>query len=205
MCTPHIIRAPRPWLARLVTPAGPPRTAIFRHGKSAILALPGRFSVSYLLVEGQDVVIVDCSSTADLGAVGRALSWLGRTRDDARYVLPTHLHFDHILGLDPLANRLGTSVALGEVADEHVHRGRQLHWPRRRRLLRALPTWPMQGLRVFTQADWRQGDFGYLSLPKTPYVERIRRLQRFPPSADPVAHEQLSAAVENRVHLVRNV
>ena len=154
-------RAPQPWLARLVTPAGPPRTAFFRHGESAILAFPGRFSVSYLLVEGQEVVIVDCSSTADLGAVGRALAWLGRTRDDVRYVLPTHLHFDHILGLDPLAERLGTSVALGEVAEEHVHRGRPLHWPRRRRLLRALPTWPMQGLQVFTQADWRQGDFGY--------------------------------------------
>jgi glyoxylase-like metal-dependent hydrolase (beta-lactamase superfamily II) len=119
-----------------------------------VLALPGRYSVTALLEAGGRAVIADAGSTADIEPILAALAWLGHGPESVRGVIPTHLHFDHVLGLDPLACRLGVPVLLGEVAWEHVHAGRRLAFARDRRLWRPLATWPLQGLPLPPRADW---------------------------------------------------
>lgn len=128
---------------------------------AAVLAVPGRYSVTYLLLGPQDAAIVDCGSEEDIGRVLAALAWLGRPLSSVRYVLPTHLHFDHILGVDRLCERLRIPLALGRVAAEHVARGAPLRFPPRRYLLRAVPTWPMQGMPVFSRGDWAHLRYGF--------------------------------------------
>jgi glyoxylase-like metal-dependent hydrolase (beta-lactamase superfamily II) len=132
------------------------------HGDDAVLVWPGRYSVSYALLHGDDVALVECGSHADVAPLLAALATLGRAPEAIRWVIPTHLHFDHAMGIDALARQVGCPVALGPVAHDHVVHGRRLRFPERLRGLRALPTWPMQGMPVFTAEDWRHGmDFGF--------------------------------------------
>lgn len=132
------------------------------HGDDGVYAVAGRYCVTYLILGPDRVAVVDCGSADDLPLIRRALAWLGRSGNQVRFVLPTHLHFDHIMGLDRLARDFGVPVALGPVALDHVQRGRPLRFPDHLRALRALPTWPMQGMPVFSTADWRGGlGFGF--------------------------------------------
>ncbi|MFH2006044.1 MAG: MBL fold metallo-hydrolase [bacterium] len=154
--------APTPWLAQVLSPPGPPPARLLSHGADGVMAVPGRYCVTYLLLGAEDVAVVDCGSAEDVARVERALAWLGRPASQVRYVIPTHLHFDHVMGVDCLARRLGVPVALGRTAAAHVERGHPLRFPGRLRALRALPTWPMQGMPVFTRTDWRRGlGFGF--------------------------------------------
>jgi glyoxylase-like metal-dependent hydrolase (beta-lactamase superfamily II) len=105
-----------------------PRTV--RRARAWVVAVPGRYSVSYLLVGPDSVAVIDAGSHEDVPGVLTALRALDGPARAVRYVLPTHLHFDHILGLDPLARRLGARVALGGVAHDHVTRGVSLRFPR---------------------------------------------------------------------------
>jgi glyoxylase-like metal-dependent hydrolase (beta-lactamase superfamily II) len=153
---------PRPLLARLTAPAGPPAARLVERGGAAVLALPGRYSVTHLVLGPDAVVVVDVGSAADVALVLRALAWLGRPACQVRAVLPTHLHFDHVMGVDALARRLGVPVLLGAVAAAHVRDGRAPRYPGGWRLWRAVLTWPMQGLPFPPLADWRAGlGFGF--------------------------------------------
>lgn len=160
-------RAPRPLLGRWLSPPGPPPARLVTHEDAsgrvtaAVLAVPGRYSVSYLLVGPDSVGIVDCGSERDTSCILAALAWLGRPPSAVRFVLPTHLHFDHVLGVDALCRRLGLPLALGRVAAEHVNSSQPLRFPHWLPALRAIPTWPMQGMPVFSREDWRGMDFGF--------------------------------------------
>jgi glyoxylase-like metal-dependent hydrolase (beta-lactamase superfamily II) len=152
----------RPLLARLTAPAGPPAARLVERAGAAVMALPGRYSVTHLLLGPDAVVVVDVGSSSDVELVLRALDWLGRPARQVRAVVPTHLHFDHVMGIDPLALRLGVPVLLGDVAAAHVRVGRAPRYPSAWGLWRAVLTWPMQGLPFPPLADWRSGlDFGF--------------------------------------------
>jgi glyoxylase-like metal-dependent hydrolase (beta-lactamase superfamily II) len=173
---------PRPLLARLTAPAGPPAARLVEHNGAAVMAVPGRYSVTYLLLGPDAVVVVDVGSAADVPLVLRALAWLGRPPAQVRAVVPTHLHFDHVMGVDALARRLGVPVLLGDVAAAHVRAGRSPRFPGGWRVWRAILTWPMQGLPFFPLADWRGGlDFGF------PWARNQFRAPLAPPLADGVA------------------
>lgn len=151
-----------PLLARLLSPPGPATDRLLSDGEDGVYALAGRYCVTYLILGPKRVAVVDCGSADDVPLIIAALNQLGRSPEQVAFVLPTHLHFDHVMGVDRLARVLDAPVALGPVAAEHVHTGRALRFPPRLRALRALPTWPMQGLPVFTHEDWRGGlDFGF--------------------------------------------
>ena len=106
-------QAPRPLMARITAPAGPPETLLFEAGGTTVMSVPGLYSVTYLVLGPEAVGIVDVGSSSDVPAVLAALDWLGRPRSQVRWVMPTHLHFDHILGVDKLACELGVPVLLG--------------------------------------------------------------------------------------------
>jgi glyoxylase-like metal-dependent hydrolase (beta-lactamase superfamily II) len=153
---------PTPLLARLLCPPGPARDQLIVDGDDGVLALAGRYCVIYLILAPNRVAVVDCGSTADLPLIRRALARLGRHTNEVRFVLATHLHFDHVMGVDPLARSLNVPVALGTTALAHVRDGHPLRFPSGLTALRSLATWPMQGMPVFTADDWRKGlDFGF--------------------------------------------
>ncbi len=156
--------APRtpPLLARLLSPPGAATDQLLTDGDDGIFALAGRYCVTYLILTPNRVAVVDCGSADDVALIRKALTQLGRSPEQVAYVVPTHLHFDHVMGVDRLARDLDAPVALGPVANHSVKHGRTLRFPPRLRALRALPTWPMQGMPVFSGDDWRGGlDFGF--------------------------------------------
>ncbi len=156
------LSSPKPLLARWLSPPGPPAMRLYHSAGAAVMAVPGRYGVSYLLLGDGAIAVADCGSAADIEPILAALRWLERDPGEVHDVIPTHLHFDHMMGVDPLALRVGAAVTLGRVAWEHVNEGRRLRWPRRWRLLRAIPTWPMQGMPLFPVADFRGGlGFGF--------------------------------------------
>jgi glyoxylase-like metal-dependent hydrolase (beta-lactamase superfamily II) len=69
---------------------------------------------------------------------------------------------DHIMGVDALALRLGVPVTLGTVAHAVVTAGRPSRFPRPLHLLRAIPTYFLQGAPLVPVVDLRRGlDFGF--------------------------------------------
>jgi glyoxylase-like metal-dependent hydrolase (beta-lactamase superfamily II) len=126
-----------------------------------VLAVPGRYSVTYLVVGPERVAAVDVGSAVDVEPVLAALAWLGRRVASLAFVTPSHLHFDHAMGVDALARRTGAEVRLGRIALEASRGARRLRWPPGLPLIRMIPTWPMQGMPVLPLCDWREGlDFG---------------------------------------------
>lgn len=172
-------KAPRPLLARLTAKAGPPTCALHDRAGAQVMAVPGRYSVTYLLLAQGAVVVVDVGSVTDHDCILAALAWLGRAPSEVRCVVPTHLHMDHVIGIDSLAVRLGVPIVLGHVAFEAVTQGRQLRFPRGLHVLRALPTYVMQGAPSGALSDWRVGlEFGFpwsknrFRAPLVPSLER---------------------------------
>jgi glyoxylase-like metal-dependent hydrolase (beta-lactamase superfamily II) len=131
-----------------------------------VLCLPGRYSVTYLVLAEagaeRAIGVVDVGSADDVPRIRQALRWLGRSEAEVRWVLPSHLHFDHLLGVDPLALAVGSPVALGETGARVVVEGMTPRWPPRLHLLRAIPTWIYQGMPFPVRADWRAArEFGF--------------------------------------------
>jgi glyoxylase-like metal-dependent hydrolase (beta-lactamase superfamily II) len=119
--------------------------------------VPCRYSVTYILVENGQAALVDAGSGGDVGRIAAALESVAPPRVRPRFILPTHLHFDHVIGLHALAARLGVPVMLGRVAAEHARGGRPVRYPGRARLARSLATWLMQGMPFPPLADWKEG------------------------------------------------
>ncbi len=169
---------PTPMLARVLSPPGPARDQLTIDGDDGVLAVAGRYCVTYLILAPGCVAVVDCGSAADLDLICQALAWLNRSPNEVRFVLPTHLHFDHVMGVDHLARELHVDVALGPASVAHVRHGHPLRFPSGLTALRSLATWPMQGMPLFTAEDWRRGmDFGFpwshnrFSAPIAPLAE----------------------------------
>jgi glyoxylase-like metal-dependent hydrolase (beta-lactamase superfamily II) len=153
--------APRPLLARLTTRSGPPEARHLSRAGAEVLVVPCRYSVTYVLLGRRAAIAVDVGSIADVPRILDALRWIGRSPAELRTVLPSHLHFDHVMGVDALARSVGASVALARPAWEHVVEGRPLRFPSRSGDLRSIATWPMQGMPFPPLADWVHGlDFG---------------------------------------------
>lgn len=171
--------APRPILARLTSRSGPPPAGVHQRDGALVMAVPNRYSVTYLLVGPETVGIVDVGSAADVPRILHALEWLGRPASQVCAVIPTHLHFDHVMGIDPLARALDVPVVLGPVAHRTVQRGRAPRFPDHRHRWHAWAGWPMQGLPFLPERDWRQGlAFG------TPWGTNPFRARLAPPLAD---------------------
>jgi hydroxyacylglutathione hydrolase len=156
---PSLAREPA-LAARLSAPAGPARPLLVRHADTRVLALPGRYCVVYVIVVDGKAIVVDVGSHEDLASVASGLAYLGVDKSDVRYVMATHLHFDHVMGLDAAAQAFGAPLALGRVSREAVKAGRPIRWPRRMGTIRAIPGWVMQGAPAIARTD-RAGGLGF--------------------------------------------
>ena len=149
-----------PFFARLLAPAGPAMPLRIRRDGADVLLVPGLYSNVVILLGPHDVAVVDTGSVLDVPLVMRSLASAGRAPEDVAFVTTTHLHFDHVMGLDRLALRLGVPIRLGRVAHDHVLAGRPLRFPMSALALwHCVSTWPMQGL-PFAKPDLAKG-FGF--------------------------------------------
>jgi glyoxylase-like metal-dependent hydrolase (beta-lactamase superfamily II) len=143
-----------PWMARRFAPAGPAAALAISSGSARVLAVPGRYAVSYLLEGPEALVLVEAGSGADLPWIARAVA---RTGKRVRQVLPTHLHFDHCLGLDRAAVGFGAPLRLHPTAVDAVAAGRPLRRPPPRAVPEFFLPWAWQGLPVFAPGDLGEG------------------------------------------------
>jgi len=148
--------------ARLSAPAGPARPTLLTCAETSVLSLPGRYCVVYIVVSEGRAALVDVGSTEDIPLIERGLQHLGLTSDDVAMVVATHLHFDHVMGLDDAARSFGAPLRLGSRSRVAVETGTPIAWPRRLGFLRAIPGWVMQGAPVLSKSDRARGlAFGF--------------------------------------------
>jgi len=154
--------AHRSLLTRLLAPSGPPEERLVERNGAAVMAVPGRYSVSYLLVSGDAAVVVDAGSNADIPGILAALERLGIPEKMILGIIPTHLHMDHIIGIDGLALRTGAPLLPGRASWEAVGGRKRLRFPGALPLLRSLPTILLQGAPGPPAADLLRGPgFGF--------------------------------------------
>lgn len=126
------------------------------------MAVPGRYGVSYVLAAPEALAVVDVGSAADVARILAAVRWMGRDPSEIRYVIPTHLHFDHMMGLDALAEATGASVLMGARSAAAVRGDGTLRWPPHRELARLVALWVCQGMPLVPTVDLLGGlDFGF--------------------------------------------
>ncbi|MBN2360340.1 MAG: MBL fold metallo-hydrolase [Deltaproteobacteria bacterium] len=135
---------------RLLAPAGPARPIRLRAGDCDVVSVPGRFSVSYLLLGPAQSVLVDAGSIADAGTIDAAVAALGRP---LAHIVPTHLHFDHVLAVDAVAARHGALLTLGRSAHDKIAEHRRDPRPSAHQTAVFLRTWAWQGLPLPTRED----------------------------------------------------
>ena len=179
-----ITSAPR--IARLLAPGGPPRSVCVRREGATLVAVPGRYSVTYLIVAAPRAAIVDVGSSSDVALVRHTLRCLPDV-ETVSYVLPTHLHFDHVMGIEDAANAFGATIAFGRVSHDHIRSGTPIPWPRRLAGVRGVPGWVMQGMPRLPRRDWANGlRFGFpwtpntFSAPQGPVLDDGDELPGFP-------------------------
>lgn len=126
--------------ALLTSIAGPPITRLFRLAGINVLALPNRYSMTSLVFSPDGIMVVDVGSIDDIPRIFTTIRLMGREPDQISYVVPSHFHFDHIMGVDTLAGMVGARILLGPVQRQVVAKARKLTFPMGLALLRPLIT-----------------------------------------------------------------
>lgn len=148
--SPPLPQPAPPVLARWFTPAGPAGLTLVEAGDGRVLSVPGRYCVTQIIEGPDSLVLADVGSISDLPRIAAAVEWLGKP---VSLVVPTHLHFDHIMGIDAAAKRFGAGICLGQVARTYVESGRRLRFIRRVPAKMGFLVWLWQGLPLFAHED----------------------------------------------------
>ena len=83
---------------------------------------PDFLSCSYLVLRGEEVILVDSGIDPDGEDVREGLDAVGRSAADVRAILLTHWHNDHSSGAAVIAAESGARVYYHEAADERMTR-----------------------------------------------------------------------------------
>lgn len=145
---------PAPWLARRFAPAGPPSLLEVSAGSARVVAVPGRYCMTQVIEGRRGLALVDVGSVADLDRIAPVVDWLGKP---VELVIPSHLHFDHVMGVEAAARHFGARMALGTVAHAHVTGGLPLRAPANLTGRLWMRVWLWQGLPVFHPSDMPRG------------------------------------------------
>ncbi len=147
------------FLYRRLAVAGPPSLRAFAAGAYRVISVPGHYSVSYLIEGPEQLALIDVGSVSDLPRLERIAEWLGKP---VSLLMPTHLHCDHIMGLEVAAQRFQVELSLGRVAREHVQGARPLRGFPPRQLPHFLRLWITQGAPMVRPVDMPRGlGFGF--------------------------------------------
>lgn len=142
-----------PAIARWIAPGGIARARIHRGPDTAVMVLPGRYGVTYVIRAGDRVMVVDMGSSQDVGDVAEAVRWARRAGARVAGAAISHLHFDHLMGADALASRLGCPILVQARAFEAFQGGPPLRYPHAPHLRHLLAGWLYQGLPLLTPED----------------------------------------------------
>ena len=141
-------------------PGGPAQALHYCRAGVELAAIPGRYSVTYAILQDRQALLVDVGSRSDLDRIRFVLEHLQVQR--VRFVMPTHLHFDHAMGVEAAADAFDAPVLLGSESRRRVLHGEPVPWPARWGPVLAVPGWVMQGMPTFPTSDWRHGlGFGF--------------------------------------------
>lgn len=153
--TPITIRPLRNQSVRAIclAPAGPPRARLLSWENHAVAAIPGRYCMSYIIIRGNTAALIDVGSTADVPLIRQTLRELAVER--VSFAMPTHLHFDHAMGIDAAAQAFDAPVLLGSESHRRVTSRRPVPWPGGWGPLLAIPGWFMQGMPAMPSSDRR--------------------------------------------------
>jgi glyoxylase-like metal-dependent hydrolase (beta-lactamase superfamily II) len=146
---PRIDYRPPPLAVRF-SPAGPPRPLRVEAGPVRVTSVPGRYGVTHIIEGPEGLALVDVGSIADLAQLDTVVQQLAKP---VRLVIPSHLHFDHFLGVDAAALHFGAPVALPALAWAHLQGGRRLRLPTPGGIPVFFVTWLWQGLPIFARED----------------------------------------------------
>lgn len=149
-----LTRAPAPWLARRFAPAGPPSLLEVSAGAARVVAVPGRYCMTHVIEGRRGLALVDVGSVADLDRIAPVVDWLGKP---VELVIPSHLHFDHVMGVEAAARRFGARIALGTVAHAFVAGTLPMRAPANLTGRLWMRVWLWQGLPVFHRRDMPRG------------------------------------------------
>ena len=153
---PPIAFPPAPFFTRY-SPAGPATPQITAAGGARVISVPGRYTVTQIVDAPEGLALCDVGSAADVPMLEAVARWLDKP---VLYLIPTHLHFDHVMGITAAAQRLGAQVALGGLQHELVESGRRPRPPVFRTLKHFFIPWLWQGLPFLAREDDPRG-FGY--------------------------------------------
>jgi len=173
-----------PAIARWTAPAGRARARVFQGPGTAVMALPGRYGVTYLIEAGDRVLVVDMGSSQDVAEVAEAVRWTRRAGAQVVGIALSHLHFDHLMGADRLAARLDCPILVQARAFEAFQGGPPLRYPHAPHLKALLAGWLYQGLPLLAREDldWirRRG----LTHRQNPFHAAVKPLPAEGPIAD---------------------
>jgi glyoxylase-like metal-dependent hydrolase (beta-lactamase superfamily II) len=139
-----------PRLARWFCPVGPPEACRTESGVAAVTTVPGRYCNSHIIEGSGALALVDVGSREDVEWLEKAVAAIGKP---VRWVIPTHLHFDHVLGVEEACRVLSARLCLGEVARACVESGRRPRAVQARCVPHFFSGWLWQGLPLFARRD----------------------------------------------------
>jgi len=152
--SPPIAGPKPPVLARWFTPAGPPEMAVVEAGDARVVCVPGRYCVTVVIEGPTHLALVDVGSVVDLPRLRRVAEWIGKP---VGLVIPSHLHFDHIMGMDAAAKQFGAELGLGQVSWAYVQGRRGTRKPKNISMRAWFWVWLWQGLPFFAKEDMPRG------------------------------------------------
>lgn len=162
-------------VSQAITKAGPPTERLVSRAGARVMSVPGLYCVSYLIfAEDGGVAIVDVGSSADFPQLKRALQRADASFRDIRMVIPSHLHCDHVAGMDRFARLAKAPLGLGRVAYDHVSQHKPLRFPSHvSSFWHLLGGWPLQGAPLVPPSDLINGrNFG-LPWATNPFISPI--------------------------------
>ena len=85
-----------------------------------IIPIKGWAVTCYMIVNGEEVVLIDGGFVGDLKRIEKALTKAGKNFTNLRHILLTHGHLDHTYNIKELVNRSGAKVWGSVLEKEHI-------------------------------------------------------------------------------------